>query len=100
MARLRAQGLHKITGDDLRRATDSLSDLLDRAVPIGFELLDWNSEMEPMLTPAYPESQWAHLKDNGVWHMTMPLDGYVFNNREELIGLLAIFVAATSAIVS
>ena len=71
MAEIHARDIS--TGDDLNafisRTTISLSDLLDRvAVPIGFKKMEWNPAIEHMLHDAtFPKSQWAHLKENGVW---------------------------------
>ena len=97
--------LHAIdiqTGEDLDafllKSARRLSDFLDRAVPMGFKLLDWNSEMEHRLdSTKFPKTNWAHFKDNGVRGLTMPSD---VADCDELISLLANLVEEAKKIVS
>jgi hypothetical protein len=101
MAVLKAQDIQ--TGADLdafwQKSADLLNELLDTVAPIGFELLNWNSKVENMLRPAlFPENQWAHLKANGVLRVKTPFGGDVFDKWDELIGLLANFVAVTNVV--
>ncbi len=97
------------TGKDLdafmQKSADSLGDLLDAAVPIGVELLDWDSTIERMLPPeTFLEKQWAHLRVNGVRGAKIPFDEaprtVVFHDWDKLIGLLANFVAGAKAFLS
>ena len=76
----------------------NLSNLLDRvAVPIGFQLLRWDSGIEYMLSPeTFPSTQSACFKA-GVWGMHMPPEIGIFDGWLELIGLLANIVGGAEA---
>ena len=75
----------------LKKARVGLSDLLDKvAVPSGFEKMQWVVNIEDDLNKwTYPQSQWAHLKNNGVWGGKLRDDIPVFGEYMELIILMA-----------
>jgi hypothetical protein len=103
MAEVRARDIK--TGDDLddflMKTAVSLNELLERvAEPVGLKKLEWNPGIEHMLhSTKFPESQWAHLKANGVWgqKLLVDMDTPVFDNWTELIGLLASVMAGGNA---
>jgi len=104
MAEIAAVKIH--VDEDLdnfvRESVVSLHALLAKvATPMTFVKMDWNSEIEAMLHPTtFPRAKWQHLTVNGVWGMKMApteSNSEIFDDWQELIGLMARFLAAANA---
>jgi hypothetical protein len=75
--------------------------LVKVAMPIHFGKMEWNLEIEHMLHPSkFPETQWGHLKNNGVYGMKGALgsDTVVSNDWQEFVSLMASLLVGARAV--